>query len=73
MICDMFNEVDIVFKPLLFKNGSFFSDSMGPGHFLRGQTWFAWNLCSGFPIKGVFLEVVATKTFVQYKPRLNIE
>lgn len=68
MICDMYNEVDIVYKPLLCKNGSFFSDSMGPGHFLRGQTWFAWNLCSGFPITGVFLEVVAIKLWSNINP-----
>ena len=75
----MYDEYDIVYILLNinFKKNSFvvffFSDPMEPGHFLRGQTWFAWNLCSGFPIKWVLLDVVAIKTSAQDRPKYRIE
>lgn len=72
MICDMYHEVDVVYKPLLFKTDSFFRLN-GARPLSERTDVVCMELVLGLSNQKGVSGGGCVKTFVQYKPRLNIE
>ena len=72
MICDMYHEVDSVYKPLLFKN-VFFSRLNGARPLSERTDVVCMELVLGLSNQRGVSGGGCHKALVQYKPKLDIE